>query len=762
MRAAFAFLCCHRNCIRYGLFLFTVLIAGTVFAAEPPSFANDIVPLLTKASCNQGACHGKNDGRNGFKLSLRGYAPDWDWERLVKESRGRRINLAAPEQSLLLRKASGQVPHGGGALLPVDSPGYDLLKQWIAAGAPSLTGNEPQVSSLELTPGPQILNVGDQRQIRVQARYTDNTVRDVTWLTQFFSNDGNVIDIQPTGLLTAVRPGETSIRAHFMTQVETCVMTVPMPGVADTQADTATMPTPAGFIDEWIFKKLSALRIPASPDATDVEFMRRVYLDLIGTLPTAAEVRQFIQNPSTNKREQLIDQLLARPEYIDYWTLFYADLLQNRRERDHDVRGAKDVRRFQAWIRQKVADNTPWDQLAREVLTSQGSADEHPAVGYFVVTVGEKQRADESEVVASVAQAFLGTRIGCAQCHNHPLERYTQDDYYHFAAFFASLKLKRENSRAGATELTFEWQDKNQKIAARQPRTGKMMPPQTLDRQPAEMGDKLDPRENLAKWITGAGKEQFASAMVNRLWRHMYGTGLVEPVDDLRASNPPSHPELMHALTDFFISHNYDVKALLREMANSRAYQLSSRTLPGNAADSKFYSHYAARRLPAEVLFDAICQATDQAQDFAGYPRGLRAIQLPEPKVESYFLSQFGRSDRVTACACERKNDLSVTQLLHLQCGPELWDKVTAGEGRLAKLLAPGDPAAASTTTSELPESAEQAMIEELYLHTLSRFPEGAEMKKLRQVRQSSHNKTEFFQDLFWALLNSKEFSFNH
>jgi len=727
----------------------TSITISTISSVPPiPSFVNDIVPLLTKSGCNQGSCHGKNDGRNGFKLSLRGYAPDWDWERLVKESRGRRLNLAAPDQSLLLKKASGAVPHGGGALIVADSRGYRLLRDWIASGAPGISGQEPKVTELSLSPEAQTLALGEDRQLTVIAKFSDGAARDVTWLTQFFSNDGNVIEVNAAGNLRAARNGETSIRAHFQSLVSTAVMTVPLAHTIDSQQYRAHN----NFVDEHIFRKLEQLRIPVSPAGDDHQFARRVFLDLTGTLPTADELRAFAADAAPDKRAKLIDALLERPEFVDYWTLFYSDLFQNRRERDHDVRGAKDVRAMQAWLRSEVAANRPWDQLARTVLTSAGSVTDNPAVGYYVVTVGEKNNADESEVVASVAQAFIGTRIGCAQCHNHPLERYTQDDYYHFAAFFAAVKMKRaESKNGGATALTIDFPKPQEKISARQPRTGQMMEPQALDRVPCALGEKDDPRVKLADWMTGPNKEQFAGAMVNRLWKHFLGTGMVEPVDDLRASNPPSHPELWNALVKHFIEHNYDLKSLMRAITNSRTYQLSADTVSGNGTDLRFYSHFQARRLPAEVLLDAVCQSTERPEPFAGYAVGTRAIQLPEPKVDSYFLSQFGRSDRVTACACERKNDLSVTQLLHLQCGNELWEKVVSSEGRLGRLLKEAATAAD-----------EPRLIDELFLYTLSRLPQPAELQKIQQSRQAAENRDEFFQDLLWALLNSKEFSFNH
>ncbi len=719
-----------------------------------PLFVNDIIPLLTRLGCNQGACHGKNDGRNGFKLSLRGYAPEWDIERLTRESRARRINLAVPEQSLLLRKASGDAPHGGGKLTETGSREYELLADWIRAGAPGPTGAEAKVVRLALAPGDQMLRPGDTRQLTVTAHYSDGATRDVTWLTQFFSNDGNVAKITPAGLITAVREGETSVRAHFQGQVAVALMSVPY----QQNIDPASFPPPANFIDEHVFKKLQALHIPPSPVADDWTLVRRLYLDLIGVLPTPDEARAFAADPAENKRELLVENLLNRPEFVDYWTLQFADLLQNRRERDHDVRGVKGVRSMHAWLHGQIAANRPWNALARDVLTATGSAAERPEVGYFVVTVGEKQHADQSEVVASVAQAFLGTRIGCAQCHNHPLEKYTQDDYYHFAAYFAPLKLKRQEPRNGPTVLSIEPLKPDAQFGVTQPRTGRFLRPQTLDGTPSPLQPGDDPRTKLADWITDSNNEFFAGAMVNRIWRHFMGVGLVEPVDDLRASNPPSHPELWQALRRDFGAHGADLRRLMRTIVNSRTYQLESATIPGNQADGKFYSHYLARRLPAEVLLDAISAATERPESFAGYPLGVRAVQLPEPGLDSYFLSQFGRSERVTACACERRGEVTIPQLLQLQNGSGLSDKIRHPEGRLAR-LAKTIAEAKSTAEQSL---AEQAAVDELFLAALGRDPSPDERNAVNLSGEDANERDETLRDLFWALLNSKEFAFNH
>jgi len=581
-------------------------------------------------------------------------------------------------------------------------------------------------------------------------------------------------------------------------------------------------------IDQHVFAKLKSLRIPPSPVCDDLTFLRRASLDATGTLPTPGEVKAFLADARPDKRARLVDDLLNRPAFTDYWTLQLADLFQNRKERDHDVRGSKGVRQFHYWLREQVAGNTPWDKLARTVLTATGDAGDNAAVGYFITTIGEKRPADKSEVVASVAQAFLGTRIGCAQCHNHPSEKYTQDDYYHFAAFFSRTDLSREDPIKGNTKLGIvsehernllkEIERIEKKIAeltaagtapepdenkakekakqlgeqqkqleqkrkeheqsrmkmptSHQPRTNAQLAAQPLDRSSMTMPASGDIRESLADWMTRPGNEHFTGSMVNRLWKHFMRTGLVEPVDDLRASNPPTNPALWHALIKEFAAPSplplreglgegrasnkedgqpqpqpYDLRHLMRLIMNSATYQLSSQTTSANELDVKFHSHYYARRLPAEVLLDAMSQATLVPDEFPGYPRGMRAIQVPDPGVNSYFLGLFGRSDRVTACACERNGEVTLPQLLHMQNG-EVLKKIERPDGRLMTMMqAKADDA---------------AIIDTLFLATLSRLPNEDERGRVTAALKGAENREEAMQDLFWALMNTKEFAFNH
>jgi hypothetical protein len=764
---------------------------------RPPSFQQDVIPLFTKFGCNQGACHGKQAGQNGFRLSLRGYAPEQDHEWNTREFLGRRISRTIPDDSLILRKPLGQMPHAGGRLFTENSRAHQLLRAWIDADLPGIVSDEPRAVKLEVLPGNRTMAVGQTQGLLALAHFTDGSVRDVTWLSQFFSNDESMLEVLPGANVKALRPGEAAIRVHFQQLVEVQIFTVPH----DSPAPPELFARRNNGLDEHVFNKLKQLQIPPSTLCDDATFLRRVMLDTLGTLPTPAEIRAFASDPATDKRARLIDQLLQRPEFIDYWTLQLSDLMQNRKERDHDVRGDKGVRSFHAWLRTQVATNRPWNELASEVLTASGDSFKNPAVGYYIVTIGEKRQAEQSEVVDSVAQAFLGTRIGCARCHNHPLEKYTQDDYYHFAGFFSRVWLDRKEPKDGPTKLSIgnehihnlhrEQQDSEKRLAEAQasatgkqgeelkqaenkvaevtqhveglkkrieeaqqqpvgvgqPRTGKFVAARPLDRSDTTIAAGQDPRALLAAWMTRPDNEYFSGSLINRVWRHFLGVGLVEPVDDLRASNPPSNPELWKLLNQEFVSHNYDLRHVIKLILNSRTYQLSAATLPSNESDRRFYSHYYARRLPAEVMLDAISEATGVPESFQGYPLGMRAIQLPDSRVNSYFLSLFGRSERVTACACERSGDVTLPQLLHLQNGDFLTRKVYSQDNRIVVLL--------KENTDDT------KVLEELYLLTLGRPPTTAEQSVVMDALKSTTREI-LFRDLLWALLNTKEFAFNH
>ncbi len=759
----------------------------TAVCAEGPSFQHDVIPLMTRFGCNSGSCHGKLSGQNGFRLSLRGYAPELDFEYIARESRGRRLNSAAPEHSLLLRKAAGLEPHGGGKRFDRDSPAARVLIDWISAGAPGPQPNETNLERIEVSPETRTLSIGESQTLSVTAVYSDGHQRDVTWLTRFATSDPGTLEVSLTGVAKALRHGETVVRAAFQDQVE--IATFVTPFAEPTRPEWYAARNNA--IDDHVFSKLAALHIEPSPPCDDATFIRRVFLDAIGTLPTANEVRSFLADASPDKRTLLIDQLFERPEFIDFWSLQLGDLLQNRKERDHDVRGAKGVRAMHQWLREQLSSQTSWRDIATAVLTAEGPCDQNPAVGFYIVTVGEKE-AEKSEVADSVAQAFLGTRIGCARCHNHPLEKFTQDDYYHFVGFFSRVALDRKKPEDGGTELIFgnrhmlnlrrELQKKRDElqtlktaesvdakkieetakrisdlerqidetrmspVAVSQPRTHERLEPRPLDRSPLEVPPGEDPRRSLVGWVADPANEHFSGAMVNRLWKHFLGVGLVEPVDDLRATNPPSNRPLWQTLNDEFVKNGYDLRHVMRLIMNSRTYQLSAATRESNFRDTRFYSHYYARLLPAEVLLDAICQTTGSPEQFAGYPLGVRAIQVPDPGVESYFLTLFGRSERTTACACERKAEVTLPQLLHLQNSEDLYRKMKSPDGAFAKLIAS--------------ESDNAAVVDTLFLSTLSKLP-GDEQRKAVLDLLATGDREEVLLDVFWALLNSKEFTFN-
>ncbi len=752
-----------------------------------PSFVNDVEPILTRFNCNSGGCHGKLAGQNGFRLSLRGYAPVEDYRSLNSDEFGRRLNTIEPDRSLLLMKATGRVAHGGGRLFNVGSSPFKTLRAWIEQGAPGPLADEAYVTGISATPEASTLVPGDHQSLVVHATYSDGTERDVTTLARFHSNDAAYVSVSADGNLAAIRNGEVSVVVSYQGLVDTVVVTMPY---GNSINDDRFM-SRNNEIDDHVMSKLKSLRLPPADLCDDATFLRRVMLDLIGTLPTGEEVRAFLSDNGERKRERLVDRLFERSEFVDHWTMQIADLLQNRKERDHDVRGVKGVRAMHDWIRKQVACNRPWNELVRDVLTASGPSDQNPAVGYYVVTVGEKQ-AHESEVADSVAQAFLGMRIGCAKCHNHPLEKYTQDDYYHFIAFFSQVVLDRKPPTDGATvlvrstrhlqDLERRLQNEEQELSklqsdgvesakidekqerlnqlrseidgarqappvVNQPRTGMQMRPQGFDRQPVEISAGSDPRTRLADWLTDPSNQAFAGAIVNRLWKHFFSVGLVESVDDLRDTNPPTNRPLYDYLTAEFVASNYDLRYLMKQMVLSRTYQLASDTTPENAKDSRFYSHYYAKRLPAEVMLDAICQATGVPENFQGYPQGTRAKQLPGPQIESYFLMTFGRSERVTACACERSADVTLSQLLHLQNSESLLAKFRDPSGNLVRWVAE------SKSTDGL--------LDELFLATYSRFPSDLERERLR-IAFEQGDRAETATDLLWALLNAKEFAFNH
>jgi hypothetical protein len=737
--------------VRFALLLVVLATSGVAAddqSAVVPSFVNDVEPILTRLGCNSGACHGKLAGQNGFKLSLRGYAPELDHIAITRDSRGRRIAKSRPRESLLLAKPLMRVPHLGGHKLTAGSPEYRTLLAWIAAGVPGPAAKEPRVERIRLEPASKVYAADGVQPLKVTARYSDGAERDVTRLALFKSNDEALASVNEDGMVKANRPGATGVMASFQGQVAVHVVTTPY----DQAVDATAYRSRANYIDDHVMTKLAEVHLEPSPPCDDTTYLRRVSLDLAGILPEPEEVVAFLADRDTEKRRKLVDRLLESPAYVDSWTLFWGELFQNRLERDGDKRGRKGVRGFARWIREAVAQNWPWDRVVREMITARGPLADVPSGGYFLVNRKPEDLAE------AATHAFLGTRMQCAKCHNHPLERFTQDDYYGMAAFFSRVKLDGKATDEGPAVDTGlpgrigrgkGAKTEAQRVGITQPRTNEFLPPRPLDRSSLAIDDGDDPRERLADWMTSKDNPLFARAVVNRVWKRFFAVGLVEPVDDLRATNPATNEPLLQALCDDLVRHDFDLKHLMRTILASRTYALASEPSAGNSADHKFFSHYYPRRLPAEVLADALTQVTGVPEPFEGYAVGLRAVQLPDVKVQSYLLDTFGRPERVTACACERSSEVTMPQTLHLINGESLDGRINAGDGRLKAVLASG--------------KADREAADELFLLAFARRSTDEQWRAVESaLARSNEGREEVFRDLLWALVNSKEFLFSH
>lgn len=695
------------------------------------SFVNEVMPVLSKAGCNAGACHGAQYGKGGFKLSLFGYDPVPDYEAIVKFGEGRRVTRSQPEQSLILLKPLGAVPHGGGQRLTKNSLEYDTLLRWAAAGCPTTPADEPRVVKLEIIPSHRILTAPkQQQQLLVRAHFSDGSARDVTHLTRYDSLDDGVATVNPQGLVTAVAPGEAPIMARFQGVAVIARMTMPTQFPLPKQH----FPPANNYIDRLVFAKLETLGLTPSELSSDEEFLRRVSLDITGTLPKPDEIRAFLKDTDPQKRVKKIDELLERKEYVDLWTYRWCDLLRVNSQ----TLLPQGVKAFYDFVRQSVQENKPWDVFCAEMLTAEGNTFEKGPANYFRAAA---QNNDNAVRAIATAQTILGARIECAQCHKHPFEAWTQDDFHGFAAVFARVR-QTGNNQQGFTYINA------QTGTHVNPRTGRPIAPKLIDGPTLPSG--ADPRVELARWLSSPDNPYFARAAVNRVWKYLFGRGLVEPVDDLRPTNPASNEELLDALAKDFIAHKFDVKHLLRTICNSRTYQLSCQTNASNKLDTKYWSHALVRRLSAEQLLDAISDATGVPENFnvPSFGRLTRAIELPDSRVPSYFLDVFGRPKRVTVCECERSEEASITQALHMLSGT-INQKLSNPNGRLARLLR-------DNLTDE-------QIIEEMYLATLSRFPKTEEVQAIKQdLAQSKLSKREALEDWFWALMDSKGFLFNH
>ncbi len=695
------------------------------------------MPVLTRAGCNQGACHGANAGKGGFHLSLLGYDPESDYLALTRFVGARRISPSQPDNSLMLRKATGQMPHGGGKRFAIDTAEYRTLREWIASGArpPILEGAnaEPRVTRLNVTPAQRTLQMGGQQQIRVEALFTDGMKRDVTPQTLFSSADGAILSVTRDGIATVVGPGEGAVVIRYSGVFTTARVVAPF-------ARARTFVPASNDIDSAINSKAAALGLTLSPRCGDGEFLRRATLDVTGRLPKTETVRAFLVDTDSQKREKLADRLLASPEYVDFWTLKWGDLLRNSKR----ALGKNGMTAFHKWIRQSVADNKPWDTMTREVLTAQGSVLENGAANFYRTGLETENDAilPPEDIGETVAQTYLGVRLQCARCHNHPFEKWTQNQFYQLAGFFGRLQSTPGKAEGEKIIGNRTWGE------VTHPRTGAAMRPAALDGPALAANFRGDRRQSLTDWMTAPDNPFFASVIVNRVWKHYMGRGLVEPVDDFRVTNPAVNESLLACLTSDLRAHHYDLKHLMREILCSEAYGRQSQTQPGNERDNRYYSHFLVKRLSAEQLLDALNDVTGEAETFEGYAQGTRATQLMDTSVGSFFLDAFGRPPRQTTCECERGSEIGVTQTLHLMNNPLVQAKLTSQTGRIAALLkAKVEPG---------------AFVEELFLSALSRLP--TEQERTRSINwiTASSNREQAAQDLLWAILNTKEFVFNH
>lgn len=706
-----------------------------VATPHPINFTNQIVPIFTKLGCNGGGCHGKASGQNGFKLSLLGFVPEEDYEYLVRETRGRRLFPSAPADSLLLMKAVGKSPHGGGKRMEVGSYEYRMIAQWISQGMPYGSDSDPAVVGIECLPKQRLMDRGTNQQITVMAKYSDGSTEDVTRMALYEANDTEMAESTTSGMVkTLDLSGEVAIMARYQGQVSTFRATIPL------GADTSKTPAPSNFIDQAVFSKLHLLGIPPSELADDATYLRRVHIDITGTIPTEQQVRDFIADASADKREKLVDRLLDSEAYADYFANKWNLVLRNKKRQPDDTVGTYT---FYRWIWDNLNENKPYDQIVREVVTAAGEQSINPAVVWY------REVNEINEQVEDTAQLFLGLRIQCARCHHHPFEKWSQDDYYGFAAFFSTVGQK---TIPGAQPQQRDRRIFHNEMVAQSlnPKTKQNKKPAGLGSAALEIPADRDPRVQLADWLSRPDNPFFAKAVVNRYWKHFFDRGIVEPEDDMRETNPPSNPELLNALSQNFVSNGFNLKWLVRTICTSRTYQLSALPNDYNLKDKQNFSRYYPKRLTAEVLYDAFHQVTATGEGFNGQPAGTKAVQLPDPSVGPYFLKVFGQPQGDTACECERSQEANLAQSLHLLNSAEVQNKISNGAGRAALL---------SNDKEKTPE----AKIRELYRWVYAREPNADELKvATTHLAKHEQNPKTAYEDIVWALINTKEFLFNH
>ena len=725
----------------------SLFAAGGCFAAESASslnFVNDVEPILTKASCNSGGCHAKAGiGQRGFRLSVLGFEPQEDYEHIVKEGKGRRVFAAAPDQSLLLLKAANIVPHGGGKRLEPGSEEFQTVVRWISEGMVYERESDPKIVSVEVEPARISLKAKSQQHLKVRARYTDGSVRDVSRTALYEANDKSMAEASEEGVVSLQDlPGNVAVMVRYSGLVSVCSISVPL------GAPVEQLPPSKNFIDELVFANLKRIGIPPSGVCDDSTFLRRVSLDIAGRLPTEEEAQAFLNNNDPGKRDAVIDVLLRSSGYADFFAGKWAMLLHNKRDLASDTVSNF---AFHSWIRDSLLANTPYDVMVRDLLAATGEITTNPAVAWFKRVKEPKQQLED------VAQLFLGVRMQCVQCHHHPFERWGQQDYYSLAAFFSQIG--RKLSSTPEEETIFH---KRGIAQAENKKTKQQVRPAGLGGGQLEIAPDEDPRLRLAEWMREKTNPFFAKALVNRYWKHFFRRGLVDPEDDIRDTNPPTNPELLDALAAKFVQSGYDLKELIRTITQSTTYQLSSVPNEYNGIDQQNFSRYYPRRLPAEVLLDAIDGLTGTPTNFPDLPPGTRAVSLPDNSYNrtTALLKVFGRPEGLSVCECERVDSASLSQSLHLLNSADIKGKLSGANGRAERLVKAGGTDAEKIrglyfTAFARPPSAEEIREAEEYLKRPLTDARGEPMDPLKAKRNS-------LEDLIWALMNAKEFSYNH
>lgn len=729
--------------IAWMTFLFASAIHGAG-SPRPLNFINDVQPILTKADCNTGGCHAKAGmGQRGFRLSLLGFEPEEDYEHIVKESKGRRVFPPAPEQSLLVMKAANIVPHGGGKKLEPNSEEYKTLVRWISEGMPYAQPTDPKVTSIEVEPKRLSMKVHTGQQLKVTARYSDGSTRDVTHMALYEANDKSMAEADHHGhVKTLDIPGNVAVMVRYSGLVSVFSVSIPL------GAPVETLPPEKNFIDRYVFANLKQIGVPPSALCDDSTFLRRVSLDIAGLLPTLEETKTFLSSKEVNKRDLLIESLLSSPDYADYFANKWTAMLKNKRD---DVADITANFAFHAWMRDSLLANKKYDEIVRQILASTGTIVSNPPVAWY------KRVKEPTQQLEDVAQLFLGVRMQCAQCHHHPFERWSQHDYYSLSAFFSQVG--RKPTAIAGEDLIFHKrgiaQTENKKT--RQP-----VKPAALGSDTLDISADEDPRLKLADWMSQPSNPFFAKSLTNRYWKHFFKRGLVEPEDDIRDTNPATNPELLDALAKHFIESGFDLKAVVRVITQSHTYQLSAMPNEHNAVDRQNFSHYYPKRMQAEVLLDAMDLITGAKSDFADLPPGTRAISLPDNSYNraSAFLKVFGRPEGASVCECERVQSASLAQSLHLMNASDVKAKLVTNNGRADVL-----------SKAEMPEP---KRIRELYLAAFSREPTADEVRiaesHVAKPRADAQGKAldtqrarrQGYEDLIWALLNTKEFLYNH